>query len=145
MLEGKFNSLYANRLTPAAKETAATYTGIPFLNSGIKESQQIVVSDADLVTNIITQSQGSLPMGMLQFDNYQFANKEFLLNSLDYLVSNAAIIETRNKDFTLRLLDKNKVREEKSFWQGVNVVVPLLMIVLLALIMQYLRRKKYAM
>ena len=92
-----------------------------------------------------THWQRTLRLGMLQFDNYQFANKEFLLNSLDYLVSNAAIIETRNKDFTLRLLDKNKVREEKSFWQGVNVVVPLLMIVLLALIMQYLRRKKYAM
>ena len=79
LLEGKFNSLYANRLTQAGKDTASTYTGIPFLASGIKESKQIIVSDADIVTNIITQSQGALPMGTQQFENYTFANKEFLI------------------------------------------------------------------
>lgn len=143
LLEGKFNSLYANRLTAAAKDTASKYTGVPFLNTASKASQQIVVSDADIVTNIITQSQGSLPMGMLQFDNYQFANKEFLLNSLDYLVGNASIIETRNKDFALRLLDKNKVKEDKTFWQVVNIAIPLLMIFILAVVMQYVRKRKY--
>ncbi len=145
LLEGKFNSLYTNRFTQAAKDTAATYTGIPFISSGIKESKQIVVSDADIVTNIITQSDGALTMGTQQFENYQFANKEFLLNCLDYLVGNPAIIETRNKDFTLRLLDKTKVKDEKSFWQTLNVVLPLVLILLLALLMQWLRKKKYSM
>ena len=144
LLEGKFNSLYANRLTQSGKDTATTYTGIPFLASGIKESKQIIVSDADIVTNIITQSDGALPMGTQQFENYTFANKEFLLNCLAYLVGNAAIIQTRNKDFTLRLLDKNKVKEEKAFWQIINIVLPLLVVLILALIMQYLRKRKYA-
>jgi gliding-associated putative ABC transporter substrate-binding component GldG len=144
LLEGKFNSLYANRFTQAAKDTVATYTGVPFLAAGIKESKQIVVSDADIVTNVITQSQGALPMGTQQFENYTFANKEFLLNCLDYLVGNAAIIETRNKDFTLRLLDKTKLKEEKTFWQGLNVLLPLLTIAVLGLLMQYFRKKKFA-
>ncbi|MFX5187521.1 hypothetical protein ABTC69_18425, partial [Acinetobacter baumannii] len=74
--------------------------------TGIKPSQQIVVSDADLVTNIVTQSDGALRMGTQQFENYQFANKDFLMNSLDYLTGNEGIVETRNKDVTLRLLDK---------------------------------------
>ena len=143
LLEGKFNSLFTNRLTQAGKDTAEKYTGIPFIASATKSSQQIVVSDADLVTNIVTQTQGPLTMGTQQFENYQFANKDFLLNCLDYLVGNAAIIETRNKDFTLRLLDKTKVKEEKFFWQIVNVATPILLIVLLALVMQHLRKKKY--
>ena len=136
--------MYANRFTQAAKDTVATYTGVPFLAAGIKESKQIVVSDADIVTNVITQSQGALPMGTQQFENYTFANKEFLLNCLDYLVGNAAIIETRNKDFTLRLLDKTKLKEEKTFWQGLNVLLPLLTIAVLGLLMQYFRKKKFA-
>lgn len=145
LLEGKFSSLYANRLTQQAKDTAVTYTGVPFLASGIKESKQLVVSDADLVTNVITQSQGALAMGTQQFENYTFANKEFLLNSLDYMIGNPDIIQTRNKDFTLRLLDKTKVKDEKSMWQTINVTVPLIIVLLLGFVMQYIRKKKYAL
>ena len=143
LLEGKFKSLYANRFTQAMKDTVKNYTGIDFLISGAKESKQIIVSDGDLVTNVVTQSQGALTMGTQQFENYQFANKEFLLNCLDYLVGNAAIIETRNKDFTLRLLDKTKVREQKTMWQLFNVLIPVLLVLIFTLTLQYQRRKKF--
>ena len=143
LLEGKFKSLYANRFTQTMKDTVKNYTGIDFLISGAKESKQIIVSDGDLVTNVVTQSQGALTMGTQQFENYQFANKEFLLNCLDYLVGNAAIIETRNKDFTLRLLDKTKVREQKTMWQLFNVLIPVLLVLIFTLALQYQRRKKF--
>ncbi len=143
LLEGKFKSLYANRFTQAMKDTVKNYTGIDFLISGAKESKQIIVSDGDLVTNVVTQSQGALTMGTQQFENYQFANKEFLLNCLDYLVGNAAIIETRNKDFTLRLLDKTKVREQKTMWQLFNVLIPVLLVLIFTFALQYQRRKKF--
>lgn len=143
LLEGKFKSLYANRFTAEMKDTVEKYTGMPFLPSGIKASTQIIVSDGDLVTNVITQSQGALNMGTQQFENYQFANKEFLLNCLDYLVGNAAIIETRNKDFTLRLLDKIKVREQKIMWQLINIVVPILLVLIITLCLQWRRKKQF--
>ena len=143
LLEGKFKSLYANRFTAEMKDTVEKYTGMPFLSSGIKASTQIIVSDGDLVTNVITQSQGALNMGTQQFENYQFANKEFLLNCLDYLVGNAAIIETRNKDFTLRLLDKIKVREQKTMWQLINIVVPILLVLIITLCLQWRRKKQF--
>lgn len=144
LLEGNFTSLYANRLTQAGKDTASNYTGTTFLTSAKKATQQIVISDADLFTNIITQSQGPLTMGTQQFENYEFANKEFLLNCLDFMVGNASIITTRNKDFSLRLLDKTKVKEEKSFWQIFNLVFPIVLILLLAVYMQFKRKKRYA-
>lgn len=143
LLEGKFKSLYANRFTQTMKDTVKNYTGVNFLPSGINESKQIVVSDADIVTNVITQSQGALTMGTQQFENYQFANKEFLLNCLDYLVGNADIIQTRNKDFTLRLLDKSKVREQKTMWQLFNVLIPVLLVFIFTLILQFKRKKKF--
>ncbi|MBS4043037.1 MAG: gliding motility-associated ABC transporter substrate-binding protein GldG [Chitinophagaceae bacterium] len=143
LLEGKFKSLYANRFTQAMKDTVKNFTGVDFHSIGLKESKQIVVSDGDLVTNVITQSDGALAMGTQQFENYQFANKEFLLNCLDYLVGNADIIQTRNKDFTLRLLDKSKVKEQKTMWQIINVIVPVLLVLIFTFSLQYLRKKKY--
>lgn len=144
LLEGKFSSLYSNRLSKEAKDTIANLTGVPFMATGIKPSQQIVVSDADLVTNIVTQSDGALRMGTQQFENYQFANKDFLMNSLDYLTGNEGIVETRNKDVTLRLLDKPKTTSEKTFWQIVNITVPIGFILLLGVCLQFRRKRNFA-
>lgn len=82
-------------------------------------------------------------MGTQQFENYQFANREFLLNCLDYLVGNRGILETRNKEFTLRLLDKNKVKANKTFWQLINIALPIIIILLLGIIIQWYRKKTY--
>jgi len=144
LLEGKFSSLYANRITDNMKDSVLKLTGVPFLPTASKPSQQIVMSDADIVTNVVTQTQGALPMGMQEFENYQFANREFFMNCIDYLVDNSGIIETRNKDFTLRLLDKNKVQEQKTFWQFMNIIVPVLLILITGLIVQFSRKKRFA-
>ena len=144
LLEGNFSSLYANRFSKQMQDSIQLLTGVAFLSSGIKPSKQIVLSDADIVTNVVTQTQGALPMGTQQFENYQFANREFLLNCMDYLVGDAGILETRSKDLTLRLLDKNKIQEEKTIWQFLNIVIPILIILLLGGVIQWQRKKKYA-
>ena len=144
LLEGNFSSLYANRFSKQMQDSIQLLTGVAFLSSGIKPSKQIVLSDADIVTNVVTQTQGALPMGTQQFENYQFANREFLLNCMDYLVGDAGILETRSKDLTLRLLDKNKIQEEKTIWQFLNIVIPILIILLHGGVIQWQRKKKYA-
>ena len=144
LLEGKFSSLYANRITDNMKDSVLKLTGVPFLPTASKPSQQIVMSDADIVTNVVTQTQGALLMGTQEFENYQFANREFFMNCIDYLVDNSGILETRNKDFTLRLLDKNKVQEQKTFWQFMNIIVPVLLILITGLIVQFSRKKRFA-
>ena len=143
LLEGKFSSLYANRFTDVMKDSLALFSNKPFTATGLKESKQIVVSDGDIVTNVITQSQGPLPMGMQQYENYQFANKDFLLNALDYLVNTSGILETRGKDITLRLLDKQKILEQRSMWQMINIGVPILLVFLFGWLYQVKRKKSY--
>jgi hypothetical protein len=86
---------------------------------------------------------GPQSMGELPFENYRFANRDFFLNALDYLVSERKLYESRNKDFVLRLLDKNRVAEEKFQWQLLNMLVPLLILAIVAWIVQSIRRKKY--
>ena len=144
LLEGKFTSLYANRFTDDLRDSLQLFSARPFASAGIKPGKQIIVSDADVVTNVVTQSQGPLPMGMQQYENYQFANKDFLLNALDYMVNNNGLLETRSKDFTLRLLDKQKITEQKTIWQSINIGIPILLVLLFGWLYQLKRKRDFA-
>ena len=144
LLEGKFHSLYANRLLPAVKDSVQKALGHSFAAMAEKETQQIVIADADLVTNAVSNTTGPMPMGMLPLENYRFANREFFLNSVDYLVNNNGIFESRNKDITLRLLDKQKVAEQRVLWQLVNIVTPVALVLLFGMILQWRRKTKFA-
>ncbi len=143
LLEGKFKSLYANRLTQADMDSVQANLGKPFLPQSEKNGQQIVVSNAGIVTNAVMQTNGPLPMGELPFDQYRFANRDFLMNSVDYLTSSNHLFVARSKDFILRLLDKQKVDEQKSMWQFVNIALPILLIVVFGFLFQYIRKKRY--
>lgn len=145
LLEGRFHSLFANRLTPQVQDSVAKALGKPFAAIAEQPTKQIVSSDGDLVTNAISPTTGPLPMGMLPMENYRFANREFLLNSLDYLVSNNGLFEARNKDVTLRLLDKQKVADQRSLWQLVNIGLPVALILLFGIIFQWQRKRKFAL
>ena len=103
------------------------------------------MSDADIVTNMVSPTTGPLPMGELLLEDYRFANREFFLNCLDYLVSKNEIFQSRNKDFKLRLLDKKKVQDQKPLWQFINIGLPILLIGLFGFFYQRIRIKKYAL
>ncbi len=143
LLEGKFSSLFGGRIGKTVMDSVLRVTGKPFLGRARREGKQIVVSDADIVTNSVSPTVGPLPMGLLPLENYRFANREFFLNAMDYLVSTNHLFESRNKDFVLRLLDKTKVEEQKTTWQFINIVVPIAVILLLGGLFQFLRKKKY--
>lgn len=144
LLEGKFRSLFANRLLQDVKDSVEHASGQPFAAENATPTKQIVVSDADIVTNAVSNTTGPMPMGMLPFENYRFANREFFLNCVDYLVSNNGIFESRNKDVTLRLLDKTKVAEQRTLWQIVNIAVPVAAVLLFGIVLQWRRKRKYA-
>lgn len=141
LLEGKFPSLYSNRLPKSKADSLARY-GTPFLNSSA-DNKMIVVSDADLVVNVFTEKEGPLQMGENQFSRYKYANREFFINCVEYLTNPSGILEARAKDFSLRLLDPKKVEQDKTLWQVVNIIVPIAIIMIFGFIYQFLRKRKY--
>lgn len=143
LLEGRFTSLYTNRLSQGSMDTLAGIYKQPFRAATAEESKMIVASDGDLVANVVTQKEGPLPMGYNQFTNYQYANKDFLLNSIEYLVNPTGILDTRSKSYTLRVLDPAAVEENKTFWQLINIGLPIGLILVFGAIWQALRRRKY--
>lgn len=144
LLEGKFNSLFANRLSQNIMDSVFKSTGKNFLPSAIKKGKQIVVADADIVTNSINNTTGPIPMGMIPMENYRFANREFFLNSIDYLSSDKQLFESRNKTVVLRLLDREKVKEQKTLWQIMNILLPVIFVLLIGVFFQLWRKQQYS-
>jgi ABC-2 type transport system permease protein len=143
LLEGKFHSLYDQRISKTMKDAMAA-AGYPFIPSNEQNNRMILVADGDIAMNQFSASTGPLDMGTNAFTRYTFANKDFFLNSMDYLVNPSDILQTRSKEFTLRLLDPKKTSAEKGQWQLINIVLPILLVIIFGFIYQQFRRYRYA-
>jgi ABC-2 type transport system permease protein len=143
LLEGKFQSLYSSRIAKATADSMANIYRQPFKPVADAENKMIVIADGDIALNQVSRTDGPLAMGMNSYTRQQFANREFLLNSIEYMVDNSGILETRSKDYTLRLINKTSIEEDKSFWQLINIVLPLLFIIAGVAVYQVIRRKAY--
>ena len=140
--EGSFNSFFANRLSQVLKDSVQQNLGIAYLSKG-KPSKQIFIADADLFTNKVDKSNGPLPMGMIPFESYQFANRDFFVNSIQYLNEPVGLIESRNKGIVLRLLDKTKVAENRLFWQWVLLIGPVIILSLFFYFWTQYRQRRF--
>jgi ABC-2 type transport system permease protein len=139
LLEGKFTSLYKNRLSPII----AKDSGIAFKEQGL-ESKMIVISDGDFIKNDIIPSTGKpLPLGYDKYTKQNFGNKNFALNCINYLCDDSGLISVRSRELKLRLLDKQKIKSEKLKWQLINLILPLMLVLVYGLVYTYWRRKKY--
>ncbi|HXB93997.1 MAG TPA: gliding motility-associated ABC transporter substrate-binding protein GldG [Puia sp.] len=143
LLEGKFQSLFANRVPTDVADSLKNQYNQPFLSEAENPSRVIVISDGDIFMNEVAQ-RGPMPMGYSQGNDYTFSNKDFLENSVEYLVNPSRILETRSKDYTLRLLDPTKVEQDRKLWQFINIGLPLLLVVLGGYVYQLVRRQRFA-
>ena len=142
LLEGKFSSLYANRASQAQLDTLKKYE-LEFMRESINPGKVIVVSDADIVINQVSEAIGPLPMGTNKYTKVGYANKDFFLTCTEYLANKNNILDAKAKDYTLRLLDVRKVEGERTLWQIINILVPIALVCLFALMYQWRRKRKY--
>lgn len=139
LMEGKFPNIFANRAKPEGIDSEVD------LNTVSKSSKMLVVSDGDwLINQINNQDSSAYALGWDRYSNRQFANKIFLQNSIDYLLNDASLIALRNREHKLMLLDKAKVKTEKTKWKTINIVVPPLLLCLFGLVQYLWRKYKYA-
>jgi ABC-type uncharacterized transport system involved in gliding motility auxiliary subunit len=82
-------------------------------------------------------------MGMNVFTRYTYANKDFFTNCIEYLVNPSDILQTRSKEYTLRLLDPKRVDAEKTKWQLINIALPIILVIVFGLLYQQLRKRRY--
>ncbi|UTW61144.1 gliding motility-associated ABC transporter substrate-binding protein GldG [bacterium SCSIO 12741] len=139
LVEGKFTSNFKNRLV----DKIAQNQGIAFRESSYP-TKQIFVADADIIRNRVNRNTNEFYA--LGFDRYTrriYANKDFIMNCMNYLLDDSGLLNVRAKEFKMRLLDRPRIEKQKFSWQLVNTVVPVLIILLYGLISYYWRRRKY--
>ncbi|SFS29706.1 gliding motility-associated ABC transporter substrate-binding protein GldG [Lutibacter maritimus] len=133
LLEGEFKSAYNGRVKPFK-------TIKPIDNSSA--NKMIVISDGDVIANEISKGQ-PLELGVDKWTNQRYGNKDFLLNSVNYLLDDTGLLNIRSKKIKINFLDKQKAFEEANKWQFINIAFPLIILALFGFLFYYLRLKKY--
>ena len=134
LLEGEFKSVYKNRILPFEIEN--------FIDNG-QQSKMIIISDGDVIKNEVSRGR-PLQLGFERMSGRTFGNKEFLLNAVNYLLDDTGLINIRAKSIEVAFLDSEKVEEQKTIWQLINIALPLLLLGIFGLIFNYIRKRKYA-
>lgn len=135
LLEGNFTSVFKNRVKPVK------FTEIKNIDNG-KPSKMVVISDGDVIKN---QMQGNRPLelGFDKMTNQFYGNKEFLLNTVNYLLDDSGLINIRTRQIAVPFLDPQKIMEQRGKWQALNLLLPLSLLTVFGIGFTYLRKKRY--
>ena len=139
LLEGKFESVYKNRLAPQIKQA----NEINFKEESAA-NKMVVIADGDIAKNYVNKRSGEyLALGFDRFTRQEFGNRDFMVNVVDYLCNDSGLMTVRAKKLTIRLLDKTKLKSEKLYWQVINTALPIGLILLFGILHYFDRKKKY--
>lgn len=137
LLEGEFTSLFKNRFLPEG------FDEDNFLENGV--GKVVVIGDGEIFQSQQNLQDGSpLPLGEDPFSQTTFANKIFLKNLVEYLNDPEGIIASRTKAFQIRPLNKIKITQQKTFWQILNVVAPVLFFTLMGGLVWGIRKHRFS-
>ena len=143
LVDGEFTSPYKFR------DGVKRAFDIPFKES-IVSNAMIVIGDGDLISNQVSSDGQVYPLGYDKYGSKQFgtpvefANKKFFLNCVDYLCDDTNLIEVRSREIVLRLLDKGKIKSDKLYWQSLNMVLPILIIIFFGLANAFYRKRRWS-
>ncbi len=133
LLEGNFKSAYKNRVKPVKIDIHKD-------NSSI--NKMIVVADGDIIKNQIRKGE-PLELGYEPSMNLKYGNKEFLLNTVNYLLDDSGLVEIRGKEVQISFLNLESAAKNKTFWQIINIVIPLVILGIFGFLFSQIRKKKY--
>jgi gliding-associated putative ABC transporter substrate-binding component GldG len=132
LIEGTFKSILQKSFTNSEIKTTSVPTKI------------LVCSDGDIIVNEIDRKTGNpYPMGFDRFSQHQYGNQDFVINTLNYLLDEQGLLTAKSKSVGLRPLDKLKVNNQKTKWQLINIVLPLILLLIFGFLRFYYVKNKY--
>ncbi len=142
LLEGRFQSLYLNRLAPEMYE----HKEIAFKEQSFF-TQMAVIGDGDIIRNHVKRlglNRTPLPLGYDRYTGETFGNKEFLMNLISYMLDSENFSELHAKNIQLRLLDRQKIEENKTLIQMCNIIAPIILLISIGISITLIRKRKYS-
>lgn len=137
LLEGEFESAFRGRIPQrimASKEIG--------FRERSRQTKMIVVGCGEVAVNNI-RSGIQEEMGYDRISGYTFANKDFILNCMNYLCDDEGLMSLRSRELSMRLLDKKKIAGSRLSLQLYNNVLPVSVIIVFGIIAFLLRRRRY--
>ena len=134
-IDGRFESLFAHRLVPDS-----VTTNRPTAASG--EARQIVVACGNSIRNELQGSQ-PLPLGYDRVSKLQFGNRDFFVNAILWLTDRHDLLSLRNKNITLRVLNKQHTQQRLTVNRILSILLPLSLLALAAIAVAFARKRKY--
>jgi ABC-2 type transport system permease protein len=141
LLEGTFRSAFTNRMTESIIGEAGRH-----IIEVSKPTRMIVVADGDIIRNEVSRSGGvpePLPLGLDRYTQQTFGNKDFLVNCINYLVNDNGLIEMRSREIKPRLLDQARTKDQRTLWQLLNTVIPVILIIIAGVAYNRLKQRHY--
>lgn len=132
LLEGEFKSVFQHRILPFAYPQSLEQS---------KETKMVVISDGDIIRNQLDQNYQPLELGYDKWVNKLYGNKEFVMNTLNYLLDDDGLINLRTKEVKIPMLDKVEVHKEYSFIQIISILVPMILLGLFGLVFVWGRKR----
>lgn len=133
LMEGEFTSAFANRVKPFILSEDRLLS---------QSNSMVVVSDGDIIKN---QFKGNRPLevGFDKMTQTMYGNKDFLLNTVNYLLDDSGLINIRTKEIAVPFLDPQKTASERTKWQLINLLLPLGILTLFGFGFNFYRKRKY--
>jgi ABC-2 type transport system permease protein len=73
-----------------------------------------------------------------------YGNQEFFQNIVDYMMGDNSVLDIRSRQIDIKEIDKEKVTKFSGFYKTINMLLPLGIIILLSVLMNFIRTRRYA-
>ena len=145
LLEGEFESMYKHRVqaSPEFSKILRDSLDMEYRDKSFP-TKMIVVGDGDIIRNSISGHPFEQQLGFYKYTREIYANKEFIVNAVEYLCDESGIIGSKSKDVKIRLLDPNKVKLESTKWQMMNIAGPILVLFIFGVVYNFIRLRRYS-
>ncbi len=136
MVEGSFPSLF-------------TYHGMVGKDFKAKSdyNRMIIVADGDVIRNKVRgagENAVTVPLGYDEYSGQMYGNRDFILNSVNMLCDDEGWMPLRARNLSIYLLDKTKLKSERRYWEMLNLLTPLTLVLCGGVVFRIVRRRKYA-
>lgn len=157
LAEGYFESHFKNRIV----EEFANNPIAKYKEKSTKEGKVLLIGNGNFIANSYDSMPDKTGQGFVYYPKsfndlrmdaelaqigfpLYYGNQEFFQNLTDYMLGENSVLDIRSKQIDIHALDKEKIQRDASFYKVINLILPILVVVLFALAMTFLRKRKYA-
>ena len=154
--EGNFSSHFQNRISKDFSENKLS----KYLKTSKVEGKILLVGNGSFIANefdsIINPKTGKYmfrpkPFNELKFNQtlaekkipMYYGNQDFFENLVDYMMGESSILDIRSRQIDIKNIDKEKLKKMAGTLKVINFSLPILIVLILAVVWNYRRSKKY--